>query len=181
MWELKEKNQFGTIERIYKENSFTKKPVYDSISENGIGYNKANLTVEYAVEWLPEHNFDAFDRSLKIGSEVNPWELRNEYITDSLGLAIRMMIIKELDNKSGKPNLYIHIKDPSGNGAEACAEIPSDTIPIIRNMVQENINHKITNLENIVDDLKHEIRLYSNFIKKYNAERLFDDYRNNEA
>ena len=178
MWELRSKNQFGNVEQIQKESIFTKQPVYDNICKDGNGYNKANLTVEYTVEWLPERNFEAFEKAQLVGSGINPWDLKNEYLTDSLGLAIRMMMLRELDEKSDKPQLYMYIKDENGNDAEAVAEIPSDTVPILRNMVQENINRKLGNLQDTVDALKKEIEAYKSFIKQYNAEKIFDEFRN---
>lgn len=181
MWELRSKNQFGKVEQIQKESIFTKQPVYDNISPDGNGYNKANMTVQYTVEWLPERNFEAFERAQLVGSEVNPWELNNEYLTDSLGLAIRMMILRELDDKSGKPQLYIYIKDQNGNDAEATAEFPSDTVPILRNMVQENINRKLENYQKTIDEMSKELELYKSFIKKVNGNKLFDEFRKENA
>lgn len=177
MWELRSKNQFGKVEQIQKENIFTKQPVYDNISPDGNGYNKANLTIQYTVEWLPERNFEAFDKAQLVGSPINPWELNNEYLTDSLGLAIRMMCLRELDGKSGKPRLYMYIKDKNGNDAEACAEIPNDTVPILRNMVQENINRKLDNLQNMIDTLTKEVETYQSFIKRVNGGKLFEEFR----
>lgn len=177
MWELRSKNQFGKVEQIQKESIFTKQPVYDNISPDGNGYNKANLTVQYTVEWLPERNFKAHEKAQLVGSEVNPWELNNEYLTDSLGLAIRMMMLRELDDKSGKPQLYMYIKDQNGNDAEATAEIPSDTVPILRNMVQENINRKLNSQRETISALENELKLYKEFIKKYHAEKEFDEFR----
>jgi hypothetical protein len=177
MWELRSKNQFGQVEQITKESIFTKQDVFDNINPNGNGYNKAELTVEYTVEWLPERNFEAFEKSQLANSSINPWELKNEYLTDSLGLAIRMMCLRELDEHSGKPQLYMYIKDKNGNDAEAVAEIPNDTVPILRNMVKENINRKLDNQQKIIDALEKEIELYKAFIKKAHAEKMFDDSR----
>lgn len=179
MWELRSKDQFGRLVQVQKENCFTKQPVYDNIDPNEItcGCNTANLKVEYTVEWLPERNFEAFEKAQLCVSDVNPWELNNEYLTDSLGLAIRMMMLRELDDKSGKPRLYMYIKAQNGKCAEACTEIPSDTVPILRNMVQENINRKLSSYEENISALKKELELYQSFIKKCHAEKALDDYR----
>ena len=177
MWELRSKNQFGKVEQIQKENIFTKQPVYDNISPDGNCYNKANLTVQYTVEWLPERNFEAFDKAQLVGSPINPWELNNEYLTDSLGLAIRMMCLRELDGKSGKPQLYMYIKDKNGNDAEACAEIPDDTVPILRNMVRDGINRKLDSLQRMIDEMEKELELYKAFVNKVSANKMFNEFR----
>ena len=177
MWQLITKNRFGQVDHIQKEGIFTKQPVYDNISPKGNGYNKANLTVEYTVEWLPERNYEAFEKAQLAGSEVNPWELKDEYLTDSLGLAIRMLLIRQLDDKAEKPTLYMYIKDQNGNDAEATTEIPGDTVPMLRNMVQENINKKLSSYENQISALETELETYKKFIKKMHGEKLFDEFR----
>lgn len=176
MWELRSKNQYGEVAQVQKENSFTKKPVYDNICTGGASYNKANLNIRYTVEWLPERNFEAFEKSQRVEYGVNPWELNNEYLTDSLGLAIRMMCLREVDDKSGKPRLYMYIMDPNGNDAEACATIPDDTVSILRNMVQDGINRKLENNQKAVDEMTKRINLFQSFIKKYHAEKLWEEY-----
>lgn len=177
MWELRTKNKFGQVDHIQKESCFTAQPVYDNISPKGNGYNKANLTVEYTVEWLPERNYEAFEKAQLAGSKVNPWELNDEYLTDSLGLAIRMLLIKQLDDKVDKPRLYLYIKDQNGNDAEATTEIPSDTVPMLRNMVQENINKKLNNYEFQISEMEKELEIYKEFVKKCHGEKLFDEFR----
>ena len=183
MWELRSKDQFGRLAQVQRESCFTKQPVYDNIDPNEVtcGCNTANLKVEYTVEWLPERNFEAYEKAQLCGSEINPWELNNEYLTDSLGLAIRMMMLRELDDKSGKPQLYTYIKDQNGNCAEACTEIPSDTVPILRNMVQDGINRKLDNLQRTIDEMGKELELYKSFIKKANANKMFDEFRRENA
>lgn len=181
MWELRSKNQFGQVVQIQKESTFTKTPVYDNICKDGNGYNKANLTVQYTVEWLPKRNREAFEKAQLAGSDVNPWELRNEYLTDSLSLAMRMLMLRELDPDSDNPMLYMYIKDSSGNDAEATSEIPGDTVPILRNMVQENINRKLNSYQEMIDDVEKELETYKSFIKKCHAEKLFDEFRRENA
>lgn len=183
MWELRSKDQFGRLAEVRKESCFTKQPIYDNIDPDEItcGCNTANLKVEYTVEWLPERNFEAYEKAQLQGSEVNPWELNNEYLTDSLALAIRMMMLREMDDKSGKPQLYMYIKDQNGKCAEACTEIPSDTVPILRNMVQENINRKLENYQKTIDEMSKELELYKSFIKKVNGNKLFDEFRKENA
>lgn len=176
MWERKSKDQYGSTVQIIKENPFTKQPVYDDLSPTGSSYNKAKLTAQYTVEWLPERNFAAYERAQKIGSEINPWELNNEYLTDSLGLAIRELVMRTLDGKSDNARLYMYIKDADGNDAEVCAEVPSDTERIIRNMVQSNINKQIDSLTETVNSLTNELKSYKDFIAKYNADELFREF-----
>lgn len=175
MWELRLKNQFGQVEQIQRENCFTHQPVYDDISPNGKGhgYNKANLTVQYTVEWLPERNFEAYDKASLVGSMVNTWELKDEYLTDSLGLALRQMVLREFDPKSDKPQLYMYIKDKNGDEAEAVAEIPADTLPIIRNMVQDDINKKLDHMSDLLAVQKKELADYREFLESVHGMEMY--------
>jgi hypothetical protein len=179
MWELRTKDQYGQIAQIHKENPLTATPVYDSITpKNRSGYNDAKLTVGYSVEWLPEENSAAYENSQKSTDGPEPWELMNEYQTDSLGLAIRQLLLRTLDPHADMARLFMWITTEDGHhGAEATTEIPGDTVPILRNMVQENINKRIDSLEKAVDALEKELAVYKSFIKKYNSEKLFDDFR----
>lgn len=179
MWELRTKDRFGQIAQIHKENLLTATPVYDSITpKNKCGYNDAKLTVGYSVEWLPEENSAAYENSQKDTGGPDPWELCNEYQTDSLGLAIRQLLLRTLDPHADMAKLFMWITTEDGHhGAEVTTEIPGDTVPILRNMVQENINKRIDSLEKTVDSLEKEIAVYKSFIKKYNSEKLFDDFR----
>jgi len=177
MWELRTKNKFGQIDQITKENCFTRIPVYDNLCKDGSGYNKANLTVEYTVEWLPERNYDAFDRSQFVGSGINPWELKDEYLTDSLGLAIRQMIVKEFDDTCDNVQLHMYIKDRQGDDAEVVTEIPSDTISILRTMVQDNINRKLDSYRSTIEEMTKEIDVYKSFVKECRAEKMLNDYK----
>lgn len=179
MWELHTKDQYGQIAQIHKENPLTATPVYDSITpKNKCGYNDAKLTVGYSVEWLPEENSAAYENSQKSTDGPDPWELCNEYQTDSLGLAIRQLLLRTLDPHADMAKLFMWITTEDGHhGAEVTTEIPGDTVPILRNMVQENINKRIDSLEKTVDSLENEIAVYKSFIKKYNSEKLFDDFR----
>lgn len=180
MWELRTKNQYGQIAQIHKENPLTAIPVYDSITpKNRSGYNDAKLTVGYSVEWLPKENSVAYEKAQQsVEYGVEPWELFNEYQTDSLGLAIRQLLLRTLDPTADMAKLFMWITTEDGHhGAEATTEIPGDTVPILRNMVQENINKRIDSLEKTVDSLEKEVAVYKSFIKKYNSEKLFDDFR----
>lgn len=177
MWELRTKDHFGQIKRTFKEDCFAKETVFDAIKPGTIGWNDAGLTVNYAVEWLPEGNFEAFDKAQKPGYGCEPWELKNEYQTDSLGLAIQQMVLRVLDSASDLAVFYIEIEAPDGKGASTMTTLPSDTAWRIRNMVDKDSAKRIDSLENTVDSLQKELDTYKAFIKKYNSEKLFDDFR----
>lgn len=179
MWEVHFKDKYGQITQIQKENALTAAPVYDSVTpKNRSGYNDAKLTVGYSVEWLPEENSDAYENSQKDTDGPDPWELFNEYQTDSLALAIRQLLFRTLDPTADGAKLFMWITTEDGHhGAEVTTEIPGDTVPILRNMVQENINKRIDSFEKTVGDLEKELAVYKEFIKTCNAEKVFDTFR----
>lgn len=179
MWELRTKDRFGQITQIQKENPLTATPVCDSVTpKNKCGYNDAKLTVGYSVEWLPEGNFAAYEQAQKDAEGPDPWELFNEYQTDSLALAIRQLLLRTLDPYADMAKLFMWINTEDGHhGAEVTTEIPGDTVPILRNMVQTDINKRIDSLEKTVDSLENELTIYKEFIKTCNAENVFDTFR----
>lgn len=129
------------------------------------------------MEWLAERNYEAFDKAQRMESDVYSWQLYDEYFTDSFGLAIRQMMIRFLDDTCNDPKLFMYIKDENGNDAEACAMLPADTAYYLRQMVEENINRKLSAYEETFLEQEKEIGLYKSFIRKYHAEKMFDDFR----
>lgn len=177
MWKRRFKDRFGRLTKETVENSFTRNPVYDNLAPNANCCNTAELTAEYTVEYVSRENSEAYENANSADYPCEPWELRDEYLTDSLGLAIRETVIRMFDDNSEEPFLYMYLKDKDGKEAEICADIPADTKTTIEKMVNENMKKKLDSLQDQVSMLTREINMYKDFLGEYNADKLYKEWR----
>ena len=182
MWKRIEKNQFGDIQKVTRETDFTRNPVYDDLKpQTGVAYNKANLTAEYTVEYFRKENADLVPKANTADYPCEPWDLKDEYLTDSMGLAIRELMIRTLHPDYEQPFMSMYIKDENGNDAEVVATLPSDTEYTLRNIIDREMNSKINALQEQVSTLTREINVYKDFLGEYHAERQFKEWRENHG
>lgn len=175
MWERHIKNQFGGLKEIHKG----KTDEYDVLSPSGkYNYNPANVEVKYIVESLDKKNEKAFERSQLINSSVNPWELNDQFFTDSLGNAIHELLIRTFDPSTvNEPQLTMYIKDNKGKDAEVTAQLPPTTRWSVRNIVEKEANDKISWLSRELDETMKELGRMQEFVKEYNAEKLYKEFK----
>lgn len=178
MWKRIEKDKFGQIKKITRETDFTRNPVYDDLRpQTGAAYNKANLTAEYTVEYFRKENAELVPKANRADYPCEPWDLKDEYLTDSMGLAIRELMIRTLHPDYEQPRLYMYIKDEDGNDAEVVADLPSDTAWTLRNIIDREMDSRLNALEEQVSMLTREINMYKDFLGEYHAERQFKEWR----
>lgn len=181
MWKRRFKDRFGRLTKETVENSFTRNPVYDNLAPNANCCNTAELTAEYTVEYVSRENSEAYENANSADYPCEPWELRDEYLTDSLGLAIRETVIRMFDDNSEEPFLYMYLKNKDGKEAEICADIPADTKGTIERIVNETMKKRIDFLQEQVSTLTREINMYRDFLGEYHAERQFKEWRENHG
>lgn len=181
MWKRRSKDKFGRLTKETAENSFTRRTVYDNLAPNANCCNTAELTAEYTVEYVSRENFEAYENASSVDYPCEPWELRDEYLTDSLGLAIRETVIRMFDSNSEEPLLYMYLKDKNGKEAEICADIPSDTKATIERLVNETMKKKLDSLHDQVSMLTREINMYKDFLGEHNADKLYKEWRERNA
>ena len=110
MWERHLKNEFGMLKEVTKgrrDNNF------DVLSPNtdNLSYNPAKVEVKYIVEALNKRNEKAFEESQLVGSNVNPWELNDQFFTDSFGGAIHELLIRTFDpDVVNEPQLTMYME-----------------------------------------------------------------------
>lgn len=178
MWKRIEKNQFGDIQKVTRETDFTRNPVYDDLRpQTGAAYNKANLTAEYTVEYFRKENAELVQKANTADYPCEPWDLKDEYLTDSMGLAIRELMIRTLHPDYEQPLMSMYIKDENGNDAEIVATLPSDTAWTLRNIVNKEMNSKISALQEQVSMLTREINTYKDFLGEYHATETYKEWR----
>lgn len=183
MWERHIKNQFGSIKEVQSSKSFCeKKTVTDRLTPNEkFNYNPAGVEVKYIVESLNKRNEQAFEDSQLVGSHVNPWELFDQFFTDSFGLAIHELLVRTIDpDIVNEPQLTMYI-NCNGKDAEVTAELPSTTRYTIRNLVEKEANDRITSLSRELETLKDEYVSMLEFIKKCHAEKLYREFKEDKA
>lgn len=161
-WERREKNCLGNVKRVYRPSGFTEKDVYDSLPN-----------VKYTVEYLRADQVEAEERSHLRGSEIEPYELYDEYETDSLGLALREIIFRMFDEKTADFRLFVDIGD-----RDICADIPGDIYRVAREAVQPGINKRIDALNKEVETLEAELSAYKEFLDSVpGGTKMFKEWR----
>ena len=164
MWKRTKRNQYGEITNVSSSDQpwyvATEKPVFDSI--NG---------VKYTVEYLRKDNAEAAEKADLRESSVEPWELRDTYETDSLGLFIQRILLSMFheDIVDYWPYLETETKD-------VCAEIPSTTRDMVRNLVNDEMNERIKKQSEQIEELTKQLDLYKQFINKVNADKIFREF-----
>ena len=178
MWERQIKNKFGGVQEIYrneKDASDVLLPDPGRLVYNS--YNSAGLEAKYIVESLNKRNEEAFENAQLIGSHVNPWELNDQFITDSFGDAIHELIIRMFDPDTvNEPRLTMYIKDRNSKEAEVTAEIPSTTRNTIRLIVDDAMRKRNNELESAIETYSKEIDLMREFIEYNNAKEMYNKF-----
>ena len=159
MWRRKIKNKYGEIERITTPSLIHYKPC------------DTDSSIKYEVEYLRQDLAEAEANANKAGSSVDPWELRDVYETDSLGLAIKEFMIRLFDTNTVNTWFYMTAGDK-----EICADIPNDLRTIIEILVNSDMKIYNDNLVETNHNLESELKLYKEFVNKYNADNLFKDF-----
>lgn len=177
MWERHIKNQFGRIKEIFKGK---RDDDFDVLSQdtNNLNYNPTGIEVKYIVESLNKRNDQAFEESQLVGSNVNPWELFDQFFTDSFGDAIHELLIRMFDPDTvNEPQLTMYIKDSNGNGAEVTANMPGTSRNSVRLMVNDEMRKRNITLEKELETLSTEIDSMREFIKQYHAEEMYRKFK----
>ena len=176
MWERREKTQVGTVSRIYKDRGET---VFDSLDpDNSNNCNNANLKVEYTVESLRKENYEAWERAQRVDNDLEPWEMFDEFHTDSLGAAIGEVVIRTFDpNCPLDPNMWMNIKDSQGNESEVHAELPSTLRHTIHRLVEKDLRERVDHMEKENEFLRKGMETFEEFVKVIpDGERLFREF-----
>lgn len=165
MWKRVKKGSHGEIVNISSSDQpwykATERPVYDSMDG-----------VKYTVEYLRKENAEAAEKANLRGSSVEPWEFRDYFETDSLGLFIKQIVMRLLSPDIEDIWPYMEVGD-----REICAEIPSDTAFIVREIVSSELNKKNRLLSEKVEALENELKIYQAFVAKYNAYETLYNFR----
>lgn len=176
MWERQIKNQFGGIQEVFR----SEQDVDDVLSPNvirALGYNPAGVSVKYTIEALNKRNEEAFEKAQQVGSRVDAYELNDQFITDSLGVAIHELIIRMFDPDTvHEPQLMMEIKDSNGREAEVIADIPRTTRNTIRLMVDDTMRKRNIEMESALETYSKEIDLMQEFIEKYNMKDMYSKF-----
>ena len=154
MYKRTEKGVFAQVTSVKQSTA----PVYDAIPG-----------IKYTVEYLSTENAEYADKANLRGSNNNPWEYRNSFETDSLGLFVREIYIRMLDQNTADFWPYIETET-----ADVCAEIPSTLMSTLRQLIDADINGKLNSMRETISAMETELKNYQSFIDKYNA---VDAYR----
>ena len=165
MWKRTIKDSHGKAKETFSSeqpwHKAIEKPVYDALPG-----------VSYTVEYLRNDLADAEEKSHHVGSSVNPWELYDTFETNSIGLAVKEIIIRMFDEKCVDCKLFIDAGDK-----DTCAEIPGDTYRIARHYVQEGINKRLDNMSELMEIQAKELMNYREFLESVKATEMFRKWK----
>ena len=153
------RNKYGAIESATSSEQAcfaeTEKHVYDSIKSNGFSCN--NIDVWYYIYTQTEE---------QAVYENDDWwaDHYDSYVTDSLGLAVRELIIKLFQEENQDIKFFLEINGENAHG-ETFMEIPWDVISSARELVKEGTNKRISNLEREVETLTETAQEYEDFLR----------------
>ena len=165
MWKRTLKGKFGEVTNVTSSNqpwfAATETPVYDAIPG-----------IKYTVESLSKANAESAEKANLRGNPHDPWEFRDSYETDSLGLFISEICVRMLDPNTA--NCWAFLETES---RDTCAEIPSTLKYTLRQLIDSEINHKLNSMTETISAMETELSIYQEFIKKYNAENIFRKFK----
>ena len=177
MWERHIKNKFGRTQEVFKGKRDDAFDVLSPDTDN-LSYNPAKIEVKYAVESLNKRNEKAFEESQLVGSSVNPWELNDQFFTDSLSMAIHEFVIRTFDPDTvHEPQLTMYIKDSNGKDAEVTADHMRTLRNTVRRIVDDEMRKRNITLEKELETLSTEIDSMREFIKQYHAEDMYRKFK----
>lgn len=164
MWERKQKNQFGNVQNYTSSEQpwfkATEKKVIDSAPH-----------VTYTVEYLRKELEEAEEKSQLRGSKINPWELYDEYKTDSLGLAIHEVLLRMFDD-SIDFKMWMNVDE-----TEVFADIPNTTWHTVRELVQKGISNKMDAMQQQLDEQDKAIKDFAIFLSDMNASEVYKRWK----
>lgn len=170
------KTPFGEVDRICTDSQFPngKETIYDSVYPGMYGYNPEGLSVNYEIEYLtiPEEEWKG---------DADAWEHFNTFETDSLGNAVREFCIRMLDDETIDLNFFMQISRNGNEVAEIYMDIPYDLPWYLRNMVDAQINRRLSERENKISELSKELELYKAFVEKYHVTEMFRGFKEGKA
>lgn len=131
-----------------------------------------NVKTEYIIEYI----HDPEKWKLVCNDAPAPWELYEKRIYDNLDDAIEFYMIQFFYEKCYDVKMFEDIKLDGKTIRESYIE-PGNTFSYtLRKIINNAATAEIDKLRSTVESLEKEIETYSEFIKKYNAEKFFRDF-----
>lgn len=131
------------------------------------------LDGKYTIEYLREDQVKYADEANKIGSTLDPWELRDVYVTNSPTLAFAQYALLLCREDVAEVYGYIDM----GETETAVYEV-STIRHSIRSAVNNELNKTVAELRATLHETEMQLNFATKFIKKYHAEKEFAEFCN---
>lgn len=142
------------------------------------GYQKGNVETLYTVEYIDDpETWKQFQKSQKVGSDIEPWEIFKKKDFDNISEAISFYILKYMLDSTYHIAMWEQIFYNGEMILENPIE-PENTFAYrMRTIINSNLEKENMRLSESNEALIKELELYQKFLKEYRAEENFRKWK----
>ena len=146
--------------------------------KNVYGYENGNVETHYEIEFIDDlETWERFQKSQKVGSDTEPWEVFKKKDFDNISEAISFYMLKYMHDST----YHIAMWEQVFYNGEMILENPIEPESTFAYSMRTNINSDLekenTRLSDSNEALIKELELYKEFIKQYHAEETFKKWK----
>ena len=146
--------------------------------ENFYGYQKGNVETLYTVEYIDDsETWKQFQKSQKVGSDIEPWEVFKKKDFDNISEAISFYMLKYMLDSTYHIAMWEQIFYNGEMILENPIE-PENTFAYrMRTIINSDLEKENMRLSESNEALIKELELYQKFLKEYHAEESFRKWK----
>ena len=146
--------------------------------KNFYGYEKGNVETRYNVEFIDDpKTWERFQKSQKVGSDIEPWEVFKKKDFDNISEAISFYMLKYMLDST----YHIAMREQIFYNGEMILENPiepENTFAYrMRTIINSDLKKENERLSNDNEVLGKELEMYKEFLKEYHAEENFRKWK----
>ena len=146
--------------------------------KNFYGYEKGNVETRYNVEFIDDpKTWKQFQKSQKVGSDIEPWEIFKKKDFDNISEAISFYMLKYMLDST----YHIAMWEQVFYNGEMILENPiepENTFAYrMRTIINSDLEKENMRLSESNEALIKELELYQKFLKEYHAEENFRKWK----
>lgn len=142
------------------------------------GYEKGNVETRYNVEFIDDpKTWEQFQKSQKVGSDIEPWEVFKKKEFDNVSEAITFYMLKYMHDSTYHIAMWEQVFYNGEMVLENPIE-PENTFTYrMRMTINSDIEKENMRLSESNEALIKELELYQKFLKEYHAEEHFRKWK----
>lgn len=146
--------------------------------KNFYGYEKGNVETRYNVEFIDDpKTWERFQKSQKVGSDIEPWEVFKKKDFDNISEAISFYMLKYMLDST----YHIAMLEQIFYNGEMILENPIEPESTfayrMRTIINSDLKKENMRLSESNEALIKELELYQKFLKEYHAEENFRKWK----